>query len=133
MSDASGSHRWSLAAVDGIALIAFVLLGIRAHRDVAPVAAFARNVVPLAIAWTATALAIGTYRRPRLRTLVATWAVAVPIGLVARSLWVGSPTGLELVAFLAVALAFTLLFLLVGRAIVSGYSQRRPERGSISP
>ena len=66
-----------------------------------------------------------TYRRPGIRTLLWTWIVAVPVGLIVRTIWVGSPSGLRLLAFLGIGLAFTLLFLLVGRAV--GRRRRPPD------
>lgn len=86
----------------------------------------------------AAAAVFGAYRRPGFRTLLTTWIVAVPVALVVRSLWVGSPSGLRLLTFLGTGLAFTLPFLLVGRA-AAGFAgrrtlaRRRPERGSIPP
>jgi hypothetical protein len=47
-----------------------------------------------------------------------TWAVAVPAGLLVRTLWVGSPAGVRLVTFLAVGLVFTSILLLIGRGLV---------------
>ena len=48
----------------------------------------------------------------------------MPVALIVRSLWVGSPTGVRLLTFLGVGLAFTLLFLLAGRAVI-GFAGRR--------
>jgi hypothetical protein len=106
-----------LAALDAGALIAFVLVGIRSHHDADGIRTFARNAVPLLTAWFVVGSAVGTYRRPGLRSLALTWVVAVPIGLLVRSIWVGSPTRARLLLFLAVGLAFTLLFLLAGRGV----------------
>ena len=107
-----------LIVVDGLALVLFVLVGLRSHHEGGVPAIFVRNAVPLAVAWFATAWVVGAYRRPGLRTLLLTWIVAVPVALGVRSIWVGSPTGSRLLVFLGVGLAFTLLFLLVGRGIV---------------
>jgi hypothetical protein len=51
---------------------------------------------------------------------------------------VGSPSGLRLLTFLGIGLAFTLLFLLIGRpaAGFAGrwmHARRTPERGSMVP
>lgn len=113
-----------LAAADALALVAFVLAGIRSHHEVGAVDLIARNVIPLEVSWFAVGAAAGTYRRPGPRTLLVTWIVAVPLGIVARSLWVGSPTGGELLLFVAVASAFTLLFLLFGRWIAALIGRR---------
>jgi hypothetical protein len=119
-----------LAAADAVALLAFVVTGMRTHHEGGAAAIFLRNAIPLLGAWFATATILRTYRRPGLAIVLRTWIVAVPIGLVLRSLWVGSPDGLRILVFLGVGLAFTLLFLLIGRAAVvlitgRGYPGRR--------
>jgi hypothetical protein len=122
---------------DGVALVVFVLVGIASHHEVGAVDLLLRNAVPLEVMWFAVAVVSGAYRRPGLRTLLWTWIVAVPAGLVVRSIWVGSPTGVRLVTFLGVGTAFTLLSLLAGRAAVGVIgrmrSRRTLERDSIAP
>lgn len=113
-----------LRVVDAFALIAFVVVGIRSHHESGVAVAFLRNAVPLFVAWFVAAVAVGTYRRPSTRTLLLTWVSAVPVGLIARSLVVGSPTGGRLVTFLGVGLAFTLLFLVVGRVLAVAIGRR---------
>jgi hypothetical protein len=103
---------------DTVALALFVLIGIHSHHETGVRTLFVRNAVPLEIAWFAVASVAGTYRRPGIRTLVWTWAVAVPAGLLVRTLWVGSPAGVRLVTFLAVGLVFTSILLLIGRGLV---------------
>jgi hypothetical protein len=125
------------AVADALALVAFILVGIRSHHEIAPLDLFLRNAVPLEATWFVVAAVTGAYRRPGIRTFLWTWLVAVPAGLVLRSLWVGSPTGVRLLTFLGIGLAFTLLFLLAGRAVVGVIGRmtfrRRLERGSIAP
>lgn len=106
-----------LAAADALALIVFVVAGIRSHHEVGALDLFLRNAVPLLSAWFLVATMAGAYRTPGLRTLLITWIIAVPTGLIARSLWVGSPTGVRLLVFLGIGLVFTGLFLLTGRAL----------------
>ena len=113
-----------LGSVDALALIAFVILGIRSHHESGAAAAFLRNAVPLLVAWFVVAAAVGTYRRPSMRTLLINWAVAVSVGLTVRSLVIGSPTGARLVTFLGVGLAFTLLFLVAGRGLAGAVWRR---------
>jgi hypothetical protein len=121
-----------LASVDLVALVLFVLVGMRRHHEGTYLSILLRNVIPLVGTWAVVAAALGTYRRPGLGMLLRTWIVAVPIALVVRSLWVGSPTGIgPFLTFLAVGLSFTLLFLLIGRGLVAlvtgrGYPRRRP-------
>jgi hypothetical protein len=122
---------------DAVALVVFVLVGVRSHHEVGAVDLFLRNAVPLESMWFAVAAVSGAYRRPGLRTLLWTWIVAVPAGLVLRSIWVGSPAGGRLLMFLGIGLAFTLLLLLAGRAAVGVIGRRRSrrslERGSMAP
>jgi hypothetical protein len=109
------TRRRFLPAVDALALVLFVVVGIREHLETAGIALFLRDAVPLLAAWFAVARATGAYRRPGVPTLLRTWAIGVPVGLLARTAWVGSPTGARLLVFVGVGLTFTLLFLLVGR------------------
>ena len=113
-----------LRIVDAFALFAFVVVGIRSHHESGVAAPFLRNAVPLFVAWSGVAVAVGTYRRPSTRTLLLTWMSAVPVGLIARSLIARSPTGGRLVTFLGVGLAFTLLFLVVGRVLAGAIGRR---------
>lgn len=122
--------------VDALALVAFVLVGIRSHHEIGALDLFLRNAVPLELMWFAVSVVSGAYQRPGLRTLLWTWIVAVPVALIVRTLWVGSPSGVRLLTFLGVGLAFTLLFLLAGRAVVGladrqMRSRRDPQRDSI--
>jgi Protein of unknown function (DUF3054) len=116
----------TLAVADAAALLAFVAVGLRSHRIGAIVEVAARNAVPLAAAWSVVSLAVGTYRRRDVASLALTWAVAVPIALLARTWWVGSPQGTRIALFIAVGLAFTALFLLIGRLVVAASTSARP-------
>jgi hypothetical protein len=107
---------WFVVA-DIAALVVFVLVGIRGHR-VGTLEGFARNAVPLVAAWLLIAWLAGAYRRPGWRSLLRTWIVAVPIGLLVRTVIVGSPRGARILVFLGVGLAFTLLFLVLARLLV---------------
>ncbi|HEY6567141.1 MAG TPA: DUF3054 domain-containing protein [Actinomycetota bacterium] len=119
---------------DAAALIVFVLAGMRSHHEGTLVGVFMRNAVPLVCAWFVVAALFRTYRRAGLKVVFQTWIVAVPIGLIVRSLWVGSPQGSRVFVFLAVGLAFTLLFLMAGRGVIAlatgrGYPQGRRTPG----
>jgi Protein of unknown function (DUF3054) len=124
MTPSGNASGRTLATVDALALLMFVLVGVRSHHDIGGSWVVARNVIPLEAVWFCAATLMGTYRRPGVRTLLRTWAVAVPSGLVLRTVWVGSPTGVRLLTFLAVGLAFTLLFLLAGRWIAGLIGRR---------
>jgi ABC-type multidrug transport system permease subunit len=104
------------ALADTAALIAFVLIGISGHRA-GTMEGFLRNAVPLLGAWFLVAWLAHTYRRPGWRSLLRTWIVAVPVGLLIRTLIVGSPNGVRILVFIAVGLAFSLVFLVIGRLL----------------
>ena len=114
-----------LLGVDLLALVTFVLVGLGSHHEVAGIDLFARNAIPLVVSWCVVTRVLKTYRAPGLAPVVRAWVVAVPIALVARSIWVGSPTGGEFLVFLAVGMSFTLLFLLVGRGLVAVVARGR--------
>ena len=116
----------AFVVADAIALMVFVVAGIRSHHEVGALDLFLRNAVPLEVAWFAVSAVAATYRRLGRRTLLWTWIIAVPMGLVVRSIWVGSPSGARLLVFVAIGLVFTLLFLLAGRGVVALIHRRRP-------
>jgi hypothetical protein len=126
-TDVVARRRSVLAFVvaDAVALMVFVVAGIRSHHEVGALDLFLRNAVPLELAWFAVSIVAATYRRPGIRTLLWTWVVAVPAGLIVRSIWVGSPSGSSLLVFVGIGLAFTLVFLLAGRGIVGLIDRRR--------
>jgi hypothetical protein len=114
---------WYVLA-DATALVAFVLVGLRAHR-VGTVEGFLRNAVPLLAVWFLLAWRARTYHRPGWRSLLMCWIVAVPIGLLVRTVLVGSPRGAKILVFVGIGLAFTLLFLVLGRLLVRLVSRGR--------
>ena len=117
-----------LAVADGLALLAFVAVGLRSHRLGAIAEIAARNAVPLAVTWTVVSAVVATYRRRDVASLVITWAITVPVALLVRTWWVGSPQGGRIVVFLVVGLVFTLLFLAIGRGAVWALTRSRPVR-----
>ena len=114
---------WYVLA-DAAALVVFVLVGISGHRA-STVEGFLKNAVPLLGVWFLIAWLANTYRRPGWRSLLRNWIVAVPIGLLVRTLIVGSPRGAKILVFLAVGLGFTGLFLVLGRLLVRVLSRAR--------
>lgn len=115
----------ALMVVDVVALVAFVVTGAVSHHDAGFVRVLVRNIVPLGTAWVLAALVVGTYRRRSWASLLATWAIAVPVGLLVRSWWVGDTIGSQLVTFLLVGSGFTLLYLVVGRALLLAAARLR--------
>lgn len=114
---------WYVVA-DAAALIAFVVIGLRGHHG-SMVEGFLRNAVPLLGAWFLVASASHMYHRPGWRRLLRNWILAVPIGLLVRTVVVGSPKGARILVFIAVGLAFTGLFLVLGRLLARLLSRAR--------
>jgi Protein of unknown function (DUF3054) len=118
------TRRGVLPTIDAVALLVFVVVGLLQHEEGADPGLFVRNAVPLLAAWFVAARVVGTYRRPAAGVLLLTWALAVPVGLLVRTAWVGSPHGTQILVFLGVGLAFTLAFLVAGRALVRMLDRR---------
>jgi hypothetical protein len=114
---------WYVLA-DAAALVAFVVIGLRGHRG-STVEGFLRNAIPLLGAWFLVAWRARTYRRPGWRSLLMCWVVAVPVGLLVRTVVVGSPRGAKILVFVGVGLASTLLFLVLARLLVRLLSRPR--------
>lgn len=120
-----GTRRARLTfALDLVALALFVLAGMRNHRTGSQLDVFLRNAVPVTVAWLVLSVLWRTYRPVSLARLALTWITAVPLGLLVRTWWVGSPTGGRIVVFLGVGMAFTALFLVVGRVLSTALGRR---------
>jgi len=104
------------AAVDAVALVCFVVVGVLAHG--ASAGAFVRDALCIVGGWFAVALPGRLYVRGGWRRLGATWFGGVSLGVLVRAGIVGHRSG----AFYGVALGFTALFVLVGRAVASRMS-----------
>ena len=87
---------------DALALLVFVVAGVLTHD--ASIGAFVRDLLCFEVAWFAL------YRLP----FVARWLAGVTAAVAVRAAFVGHFSA----AFYAVALAFTALFLLLGRALL---------------
>jgi len=111
-------------AVDLLALALFVVAGMRQHRTASQLEIFLRNVVPIVGAWLVASVFLRTYAPPSFPRLLVTWVVAVPVGVLVRSWWTGSPDGDDLLLFGAVAMAFTLAFLGGGRLVAAVLAPR---------
>lgn len=129
LTDGSAQARLTFA-LDLTALVVFVLAGMRNHRTGSQLEILLRNAVPVLVAWVALSLAWRTYRPATLARLALTWATAVPVGLLARTWWVGSPTGGRIAVFLGVGMAFTALFLVLGRGLGALIGRRLTPEGS---
>ncbi|MGZ4104743.1 MAG: DUF3054 domain-containing protein [Actinomycetota bacterium] len=106
----------TLAVGDVLALILFTVIGLINHEDGVTATGVLKVVVPILVVGALAALLFGTYSRPGIRTLLPTWLVSVPAGILIRKALFHTPstwgsTGI----FIGVGLAFTLLFLLAWR------------------
>jgi hypothetical protein len=121
----------ALAVGDVVALVVFTVIGLVNHEDGVTVRGLLEVVGPIVVVGAVGAGAFGTYRRPSIRTLLPTWAVAVPLGILIRKALFHEParwssTGV----FIVLALAFSLLFLLAWR-LLARFVLRSP-RGSVA-
>jgi hypothetical protein len=96
---------------DGVALVVFVALGNLTHGT--SVGAFGRDAACFLAAWFATAIALRLYTRPSRARLALTWLVGVTAAVGIRAAIVGHFS----TPFYGVAVAFTALFVLVGRML----------------
>jgi glycopeptide antibiotics resistance protein len=123
-----GTRRARLTFVlDLVAIVAFVLVGMRSHRSGNAVLVFARTAAPVLVAWIVCAFWFRTYRPPTQAALVKTILVAVPLGILVRTAVVGSPEGWRVLTFLGVALLFLALFVGTARVIASLVGRRWEE------
>ena len=111
------SHRTAVAS-DMLALSAFVTVGLINHKGGLSAAGYARDILPIAGCWLAAAGAFDLYKRPNWRALFSTWLVGVTGGVLIRALILWRLDSDDAV-FLAVALCFSLLFVLALRAVMS--------------
>jgi len=113
----------TLAIGDAVALVIFVIIGLVNHEHGITLAGLARTALPLLGAWFAVAAIAGTYRRPGIRTLLVTWAVAVPVAVVIRAIILHRRAGESQVTFGIVALIVTLALLLAWRFVAKRFTQ----------
>jgi DUF3054 family protein len=128
LTDGTPQARLTLA-LDLAALVAFILLGMRAHSDAEALSIFLRNFVPFTAAWLVTAWFAKTYRPPTPRALLVTLVVAIPLAVLVRAAWARSWTASDVVTFMAVALLFAAIFVGLGRLVSATLGARLfPER-----
>lgn len=104
---------------DGVAILAFAILGVVSHRGALPPSALVEDALPLLGGWFAAALVFRLYSRRTARALLLTWAVGVPVGVLVRAAVLGRLDEPRQLAFLATTLVLTLVFVLGARALVA--------------
>ena len=105
-----------LPVADALGILTFATVGLLSHDHALSLTGYARDALPLLAGWFAAALLFGAYRNPSPRTLLLTWIVGVPLGILIRALVLGRSLDGDQAVFLGITLAFTLLFVLAFRA-----------------
>jgi hypothetical protein len=111
-----------LALSDAVAILAFTTIGLISHRHGLSASGYAGDALPLLGCWFAAAAIFGLYRRRGASILLATWLVGVTLGVLVRALVLGHSVEAD---FLAVALAFILLFVAALRVAVGSLGALR--------
>jgi Protein of unknown function (DUF3054) len=122
------------ATADAVAIVVFAVVGLLSHHGHVSGSGLARDALPLLGGWFAAALLVRLYERPRPRRLAATWLLGITAGVAVRAAILGHTHAGKEAAFLGVALAFTLLFVLALRLLTAWAlpRARRPARPSAS-
>ena len=105
-----------LPLADALGILTFATVGLLSHDHALSLTGYARDALPVLVGWFAAALVFGAYRNPSTRTLLLTWIVGVPLGILIRALVLGRDFDGDQAVFLGITLAFTLLFVLAWRA-----------------
>lgn len=106
---------WTAAALDGLAILCFTIVGVVSHRGVLPPAALAEDALPLLGGWFAAALGFGLFACRTLRALLLTWAVGIPLGVLVRAAALGRLDEPRQLAFLVTTLVLSLVLVLAAR------------------
>ena len=107
------------AASDALAILAFVVVGLLSHHGNVTAGGLAGDALPLLGGWFAVALLVGLYTRPAPIRLLVTWFAGITAGVAVRAAILGHTHPGKEAAFLGVALAFTLVFALAARLLVT--------------
>ena len=109
----------ALAAADGLAIVAFTIAGILSHRGSLPLSALTEDTLPLLAGWFAAAAAFQLYTRCTRRSLVLTWMVGIPLGVLVRAAALGRLDEPRQLAFLTTTLIFSIVFVIAARSVVT--------------
>ena len=114
-----------LAFGDAVAIVLFVVIGLTNHDEGITLGGVARTALPVLGAWFAVSFFTKTYTRPGIRTLLATWIIAVPLGVAIRAIALRRTADDSQVTFGVVALIATLVLLLGWRVIWTVAARRK--------
>ncbi|MFY9587876.1 MAG: DUF3054 domain-containing protein [Actinomycetota bacterium] len=109
---------------DAAAIVFFVIIGLSNHDEGITLKGIARTALPILGAWFALAPFTKTYARPGLRSLLATWAFAVPVGVAIRAAFLRRSADASQFTFLVVAAIVTLALLFSWRALLALLERR---------
>ncbi len=110
--------RGRLAVADLVALLGFSVAGAAFHGVEVSWDVVLRTFLPLAASWLSAAALLGTYRRGGWPVLAATWAMAVPVGILLRQALLGRLASPGTWPFLLVGTAVSGLLLALVRLAV---------------
>jgi hypothetical protein len=113
-----------LPLADALGIVTFATVGLLSHDHALSLTGYVRDALPVLGGWFAAALVFGAYRNPSMRTLLLTWIVGVPLGILVRALALGRDLDGDQAVFLGISLAFTLLFVLAWRAAFGVLARR---------
>jgi len=109
-----GLGHLTAVVADVVALLVFVTIGLATHHGGISAGAYARDALAFCGCWLLAGGAFDLYKRPSVRAFLGTWIVGVTAGVLVRALVRWHIDGGDAV-FLAIALGFTLLFVVVAR------------------
>jgi hypothetical protein len=103
--------RWGWMAIDALAVLLFVLVGLRSHGTLDEFG-LQRNLPAFLVGWFAAALLAGVYRaQPPKWSLPIAWALGVTLGIMLRNYLIGRGLfGTISPVFWAISLAGVALF-----------------------
>jgi hypothetical protein len=108
-----------LVGADALAIVAFTIAGIVSHRGSLPPSALAEDTLPLLAGWFAAAAVFHLYARRTRRSLLLTWAIGIPLGVLVRAAALGRLDEPRQLAFLTTTLILSLVFVVAVRALVA--------------
>lgn len=108
-----------LAVGDSVAIISFAVIGLANHEEGITLAGIVRNALPILGAWIVASVVIGTYTAPGVRSLLLTWAIAVPLGVAIRAIALHRAADGSQFTFGIVAMIATLVLLLAWRGLAA--------------
>jgi len=108
---------YRLVAADLLALLVFSVAGARLHGSELGCELLARTFLPLCVSWGLAASVLGTYRTGAWTTFLATWLLAIPLGILLRQALLGRLAGPGTWAFLVVGTAASGVLLALARLV----------------